>query len=300
MFDNFLRKISVYFATQFVVIILCGAAHAEGFLTLEGKLKYDSNLSQARFSQDQVSDMATAINVTAGKYFQLSDYNSLTVTGDLGGEIYNTYHGMNNVSLGGSTTLKRKWGLGLYQPWTAFTLSTTRLDYNNDVRDGWLHKVMFSGGKRISEHWDIWADISLQKRTQDNDNVIEPGLSGSPFDLLNKVATLDAVYAFSENTFLMLGYQWRRGDVVATAITESPIHAVFDPVTTAETADNAFGVEGEAYRLRGTTHTFGAKVNTTINQNYVLGIEYQRYITHGGNGNNYYKSMPALTLSYHF
>lgn len=300
MYYKHRRKIVFSFATLFASTILLSSAHAEGFLTLETKLKYDSNLTNARFLQDQVGDMATVINVTGGKYFQLSDSNSLTVTGDFSSELYNTYHGMNNLSLGGSTTLKRKWGLGLYQPWTAITLSTTRLDYNNNVRDGWLHKVMISGGKRVSEHWDIWADVSLQKRTQNNSSVIAPGISGSPFELFNKVATLDAVYAFSESTFFMLGYQWRRGDVVATAITNSPIHAVFDPVTTAETADNAFGVDGEAYRLKGTTHTFGAKINTTIYQDYVLGLEYQRYITHGNGGNNYYKSVPALTLSYHF
>lgn len=294
------RVVAFSFVSLLLLLTMLSHAHADGFLMLETKLKYDSNLTHARFSQDQVGDMATVINATTGLYFQLSDYNSMTIQGEFGSELYNTYHGMNNLSLGGSATLKRKWGLGLYQPWTALTLSLTHLDYNNDVRDGWLNKAMISGGKRVSEHWDIWADISLQKRTQANEKVIEPGLSGSPFDLLNKVATLDAVYAFSENTFFMFGYQWRRGDVVASAITESPIHAVFDPVTTAETTDNAFGVEGEAYRLKGTSHTFGAKINTTINQHYVLGLEFQRYITHGGGGNNYYKSIPALTLSYNY
>lgn len=296
-----LRKITVSFALPLALMLMCGAAQAEGFLTLEAKLKYDSNLSHARFSQDQVSDMATVVNVAAGKYFYLSDFNSLTVKGELGGELYNTYHGMNNVTLGGSISLKRKWGLGLYQPWTAFTLSTTRLDYNNEIRDGWLHKATIGGGKRVSEHWDVWADVSLQKRTQDNDLPIGPEFPGNPFDLFNKAASLNAIYAFNENTYLMLGYLWQRGDVVASTNTESPIHEVFERVTTAESPDTAFGAAmGEAYRLGGTTHTFGAKINTNINKHYTLGLEYQRYIAHGNGGNNYYKSLPALTLSYSF
>jgi hypothetical protein len=207
---------------------------------------------------------------------------------------------MNNLTLGGSASLKRKWGLGLYQPWTAFTLSSTRLDYNNEVRDGWMHKAAIGGGKRVSEHWDIWADVALHKRTQDDHKAVGPDFPGNAFELFNKVASLNATYAFDENTYLVLGYQWSRGDVVASTITESPLHAAFDSVTTAESPDNAFGVEGEAYRLDGTTHAFGVRINTTIYQHYVLGFEYQRYIAHGDGGNSYYKSLPALSLSYNF
>jgi hypothetical protein len=300
MLYMYLRKLTPSFSSLLASMLVCSAAQAEGFLTLDAKLKYDNNLSHARFTQDQVSDMATAVNVSAGKYFQISDFNSLIVKGDLGGELYNTYHGMNNLTLGGSVSLKRKWGVGLYKPWTALTLASTRLDYNSDVRDGWLHKAMISVGKRVSEHWDVWAEVSLQKRTQDNEQVVGPDFPGNAFDLFNKVVSLDATYAFSESTFLNLGYQWRRGDVVASTITESPLHAAFDPVTTAESPDDAFGVVGEAYRLGGTTHTLGAKINTTINQNYVLGFEYQRFIVHGNGGNSYYKSLPAITLSYSF
>jgi hypothetical protein len=300
MFCKKLQKITMSFASLLIAMMSCSTVQAEGFLTLEAKLKYDNNLSHARFTQDQVSDMATVVNVTPGYYFQLSDFNSLTVKGELGGEIYNTYHGMNNLTLGGSLSLKRKWGLGLYQPWTALTLSSTRLDYNSDVRDGWLHKAMIGGGKRVSERWDIGANVSLEKRTQDDEQAVGPDFPGNAFDLFNKVVSLDATYAFNESTFLNLGYQWRRGDLVASTITESPLHAAFDPVTTAESPDDAFGVVGEAYRLGGTTHIFGAKINTVIHQNYVLGLEYQRYIAHGNGGNSYYKSLPALTLSYSF
>jgi hypothetical protein len=281
---------------------MCGSAHAEGFLTLEGKLKYDNNLANGEFKQDIVGDMVTTANVTAGYYFQLSDFNSLTVQGELGGELYNTYYGMNNLSLSGNVSLKRKWGLGLYQPWTAFTLSSTRLDFNSEVRDGWLHEAMLSVGKRITEHWDIRADFSLQKRSQDDVAVVNPAFAGNVFDMHNKAINLDAVYIVDEKTFLTLGYQWRQGDVQSTSLKRSipNLRAFIIPVSSAISIDDVFGSAARSYRLDGTSHAFGAKINTTINQDYLLGLEYTRNITHGDGDNNYYKSMPALTLSHSF
>jgi hypothetical protein len=299
---QFKRKIVFSFASLLVSTVLLSNAHAEGFLTLETKLKYDNNLANAEFKQDLVGDMVSTVNATAGYYFQLSDFNSLTVQGELGGELYNTYHGMNNLSLGGSVSLKRKWGLGLYQPWTAFTLTSTRLEYNSDVRDGWLHEAMISGGKRVSEHWDIWVDFSLQKRTQDDVVVVNRAFAGNVFDMHNKAFNLDAVYAFDEKTFLTLGYQWRQGDVQSTSLKRSTpnLRAFIIPVSSAISIDDVFGSAARSYRLDGTTHTFGAKINTTINQDYVLGLEYVRNITHADGDNNYYKSLPALSLSYSF
>jgi hypothetical protein len=298
---KYLLKTSVFLASILVPAVLFCNAQAEAFLRLETKLKYDNNLANGQFSQDLVGDMSRTVKVTAGKYFQLSDFNSLSLSGNLGGELYNTYHGLNNVALGGSATLKRKWGLGLYQPWTALSLSSTRLDYNSEVRDGWQHEARLSGGKRITEHWDVWADFSVQKRSQDDVVVVNPAFAGNIFDMHNKVFDLGAVYAFDENTFLTLAYQWQHGDVQSTSLKRSTspnLRAFIVPVSSAISIDDAFGAEARSYRLDGKTQVFGAAINTTIYQDYVLGLEYQRIISHADGDNNYYKSLPAITLSY--
>lgn len=294
------RPLAVASATFYLSAGIINQVSAETFINVEAKLKHDNNLTSARYSQDIVGDSAVVLGASAGNYFQLDDYDSLRVQGELNAEAYNTYHGMNNISLGANLTLKRKWGLGLYEPWSAIALSAARLDYNNNVRDGWLYTAQIGAGKRITERWNLGVNLSLQKRTQDNELVITPGISGAPFNLTNHSIAFNADYAFNEYTFLTLDYQWQGGDVVASKITVSPLHASFDAVTTAETLDTAFGFVGEAYRLSGTKHLLGVGIHTEITPNCALGFEYQRSITYGAGGNNYYKSLPALTFFYSF
>jgi len=274
-------------------------AHAESFMNFETKLKHDDNLTNAKFSSDIVGDSLVSAVVNAGYYWQLSDYNSLRAQADLAAEVYNTYHGLNNVSLGGTVFLKHKWGLGLYEPWTAVSLSAARLQYNQDVRDGWQYQAQISAGKRISEHWDLWADLALQKRTADKTTEVDPGVSGAAFDTFNTALKLDAIYAFDDKTFLTLGYQLRHGDVVSTTIQEAP-SGTWDGIVKAVALDPTFGADAEAYTINGATQTFGVSINTAITTNVQLGLEYQRYITHGSGGINYYKSMPAVSFSYGF
>ena len=299
MVYKFVRKAAFNFASVFVSMVLASTASAEAYFNLDTKLKYDNNLTNAQRSSDIVGDALVVANINGGYYFQFSDSNSLRLQADLGAEAYNTYHGLNNVSLGGSAFLKHKWDLGLYAPWTGVSVSATRLDYNENVRDGWQYQAQLSAGKRVAEHLDLWVDFAIQRRTADKDTEVDPGVSGAAFDTFNKVLKLDAVYTFDDGTFLTLGYQLRRGDVVSTTIEESP-DGTWDSILRAVALDPTFGPHAEAYTIGGTTHTFGMRISTVLSTNSVLGFEYQRHITHADGNINYYKSIPALTLSYSF
>jgi hypothetical protein len=145
----------------------------------------------------------------------------------------------------------------------------------------------------------VWADILLEKRTADHAVMVDPGVSGAVFDQTNTSLKLNAVYAFDNRAYLTLGYQLRHGDVASTILEERP-GSNFDSVMTAVTADPAFGPDAEVYRLIGTTQTFGARISMTFATYFVVGLEYQRQITHAKGDNNYYRSLPALTLSYGF
>lgn len=284
-----------------VSISMCMAsnASAEWYLNTEAKLKHDSNLDNAGSSEDIVSDSALAVSVAGGKFIQLDDNDSLSIQGEFNGEAYNRFHGMDNASLGVNLTLRRKWALGLYAPWSSLSGSAAHLSYNDNIRDGWLYQAQLSGGKRLTERWDVWADILLEKRTADHAVVVDPGFSGAVFDQTSKTLKLNALYAFDNRTYLTLGYQLRHGDVASTILEDRPA-ATFDSVMTAVTADPAFGPDAEVYRLTGTTHMLGARISMTFATHFVAGLEYQRQITHAKGDNNYYKSLPVLTLFYSF
>jgi hypothetical protein len=282
-----------------VVIEASGPAQADWFGNAEARLLHDSNLTNGKFSDDIVSDSAFEISASAGNFIQLNNRDSLSIFGAFEAEDYKTYDGMDNLSLGINLVLKRKWALGLYAPWTSISASAARLEFKDDVRDGWLYQAQIGIGKRITERWDVWAEVALEKRTADENRVIDPGVSGSAFDQINRAFKVYGVYVFNEQSFMTLCYQIRSGDVVSTA-REEHSGSNFDSVMTAVTADPVFGPDAEAYRLHGTTQTFGARLNKSLPNNFLLGIEYQRHITHAKGNNNYYKIVPAITLTYSF
>jgi hypothetical protein len=283
----------------FISMCMPGTASADWYLNSEAKLKHDSNLDNAGYSEDIVSDSAVAVSVAGGKFIQLDDNDSLSIQGEFNGETYNRFHGMDNASLGVTLSLRRKWALGLYAPWSSLSGSATYLNYNDDIRDGRLYQAKLSGGKRLTERWDVWADILFDRRTADHATVVDPGVSGAVFDQTSRTLKLNAVYAFDNRAYLSLGYQLRHGDIASTILEDRP-GSNFDSVMTAVTADPLFGRDAEAYKLTGNTHMLGARLNMTFATYFVVGLEYQRQITHAEGGNNYYKSLPALTISYSF
>jgi hypothetical protein len=272
---------------------------AEWFLNTEAKLQHDSNLDNAGYSEDIVNDSAFSVSAAGGKFIQLDDSDSLSIEGEFNDEAYDRYDGMDNASLGVSLTLRRKWALGLYAPWTSLSGSAAHLTYNENIRDGWLYQAQLSGGKRLTERWDIWADLLLEKRTADHAPAVDPGVSGAVFDQTSNTIKLNAVYALDNTTYLNFSYQLRHGDVASTILQDRP-GSNFDSVMTAVTADPTFGPEAEVYRLTGTTQMLGARISMNFATNFATGLEYQRQITHAKGDNNYSKNLPALTLSYSY
>jgi hypothetical protein len=292
-------KFNILKKTLYLLIFFTNNSSAEVFFNFESKLKYDNNVTNAQLRSDIVKDYSVSLSADGGYYLQLDDFDSLIINGEVSGESFNAFHGLDNITLGAKAMLKRKWGLGLYQPWSAVSFSSTRLTFNNDLRDGWLYKAQIGLGKRITERWDIGLNLALEKRTADNSPAADPGVSGAVFNLSNKILEINSQYAFNNNYFLSLGYQISDGDVVSITKEESPTGA-FDPVTTAVAMDNIFGPNAEAYRINGVNQTFKARISKELSTNTSVALEYQRQIVNGDGNINYYKSLPAITLFYGF
>jgi hypothetical protein len=273
-------------------------AHADWFGTIDSSVFHDDNLTYAKFPQDIVSDSGLTIGANGGYFIQLNNRDSLVIKTNISGTDYNKYDGLNNVSLGVGAAFKNKWGLGIYAPWTELSASTSKLEYKEDLRDSWLYQAKFSAGKRITERLSLWMELGFEKRVADETHGHDR-VSGAAFDLINRTLGVSGNYIFNENMFLTLGYVYREGDVVSTSLADHPGHN-WDSVMTAEADDPTFGHDAEAYRLYGVTHTLGVRLNFPVTNHLLLGVEFQRHITHGRGGNDYYKSVPVANLSYSF
>jgi hypothetical protein len=291
---------NIKFILKIIGLSLCvsASASAEWYSTVEGKYKYSNNLNNG-ISNDTVDDSIFALSAVGGKYFQLNDHDKLSIQSQFNGEVYDRFKGMNNLDLGGSLALTRKWALGLYAPWTSLSFGGAYLDYNNQVRSGSKFHVQLSSGKRITERLSVWADLQFDKRFTDYNVIVDQGVSGSVYNLTNKSFKLNTLYLFDSGLFIKSSYQFRQGDVVTTTL-KNNANPNIDAVTTAASLDATFGSQAEAYRLTGTTHILNAGVSKVIMPHWLMSVEYQYVMIYGKGNNNYFVSTPALTSSYDF
>ena len=283
----------------FCIIPLLGAspvALAEWVGNADVAIRHDSNINNAQVNDNIVSISALSAGVSETGFFPLENGNSLSITGETRGEAFNQYTGLNNVSLGAELAYRKKWALGAYAPWIGLSLSSTYLNFSNNVRNGWRNQIAIRGGKRIFEQWDVRAEYMAERRTADALPQDQPGISGDVFSQISRTMTLNAEYTLNDSTFLTFGSLLRHGDVAAstretTKIISSSKAIAVDPV---------FGPGFYAYRMNGTTYGLNADMNFSVTPSSVLRASISRQLTHTEGDNNYAKNVTMLSWNYNF
>jgi hypothetical protein len=281
------------------LILLAGAispAHAERITEIAAGAEYNSNVNNGQFAGDIKDDAAAWASVSAGQAIEVREGNSLIATGDLMSRVFNRFEGLNNLSLGVTVADRMKLGLGATAPWIRTYGSAARLQFQNDIRDGWLYGLGLGAGKRVGERWDLQVEYRFDKRTGENTTAVVPGLSGAVFDQTGHGVLLNGRYSYDDSTLISLGYAWRRGDVVST----TPRNFTVFRASTAIAADPVFGDEGYAYKLKATTHTMSLGASKEINRHSSMNAGFLRQVTYATGGNAYYNSVPSVTYLYSY
>jgi hypothetical protein len=281
------------------LILLAGAispAYAERTVEIAAGTEHDNNLSNGQLDRDIKGDSAAWASLSAGQAIEASEGNNLTATGDLISRVFNRFEGLNNLSLGASLADRMKLGLGATAPWIRTFGSIARLQFQNDIRNGWLYRWGLGAGKRVGQRWDLQAEYRFDKRTGENTTGVVPRLSGDVFDQTGHGFLLDGRYSYDDTTLISVGYAWRRGDVVSTTQRNRTIFLV----STALAKDPTFGDEGYAYKLRATTQTISLGASKEIDRHSSLNAGFQRQVTHATGGNAYYNSVPSVTYLYSY
>src|ERR1700691_1875106 len=141
-----------------LLVCLPDLARSDWTLGTAAQLRHDNNVGNAGNYDDIVGDTIVDARLSMFQLFPIGENYSLSVGGDLSGEAYNRLKGLNDASLGGALALKRKWGLGAYVPWVQIGFSLERSDYNDDYRNDAVYRTTLSGGQRLDERWNLWAE----------------------------------------------------------------------------------------------------------------------------------------------
>lgn len=285
-------------ALLYVIPMFCSSpvALAEWAENADVGIRHDSNINNAQMPNDIAAVSAINAGVSAINRLAMENGNSVIFSADVKGEAFERYTGLNNVSLGAALAFRKKWALGIYAPWTALALSTARLNYANNIRNGWKHQIAIRGGKRIHERLDLRAEYMYERRTANTLPPDQPGISGDVFSLNSRTMALNAEYLLDENTFLTGGILYRRGDVVASTSETQQIIAASSAIA----ADPVFGPHFYAYKMDGTTYGLNVDLNYSMTTHSWLRASLSRQITHTTGDNNYAKTIEMVSWNYNY
>ena len=280
------------------LVLLCASpvALAEWVGNTDMGIRHDSNINNAQLDNDIAGDSALGAGVSATGFFPFEAGDSLSLSGEFRGEAFNNYTGLNNLSLGAVFTFRKKWALGPYAPWTGLSLSSARLDYANNIRNGWRNQIGIRGGKRILERWDVRAEYMAERRTANTLPQDIPGISSDVFSQVSQAMTLNAEYTWSDSLFLTFGALSRHGDVVASTRRARKIFYASKAIAD----DPVFGPDFYAYRMTGTTYGLNVDMNIAVTPHSLLHASMARQVTHAEGGNNYAKNVAMLSWNYNF
>jgi len=283
-----------------VALTLLGAAPdaARGDWTLgaDAQVRHDNNVGNAEEPADIIEDSVIGGHLSMYQVMTLGEGYTLSAGGDLSGENFHRLDGLNNASLGGGLTLKKKWGLGAFAPWTRVGASIDRSDYRDNYRNASIYRATVAAGRRIDDRWNLWADYAFERRAAATQEQQEPGISGDAYSEESHRLAANVEYALNEVLTLDANLSVRRGDIVTTTLSE---YRIYDAAR-AIAEDPAFGPDAYAYKLVGTTYGFRVGIDYSPTPHSLIECGFERFDTRAEGGNGYTKSMPEISWSYRY
>ena len=275
---------------------LSHTAHGDWTLATSTVLSHDNNVGNARDYASVVEDSNAAATLSLLHLTQLGESYSFAAGGILSGQVYDHLSGLNNASLEGALSLKRKWGLGAFAPWARAGLSVGRADYADGYRSATIYRASLEVGKRFDERISLWANYGYERRRAAPAEAEYYWISGDAFSQNGRTLKAGMQYSLSARLSVSLGSLWRHGDVISTTAAYSYAYVNSKAVA----ADPTFGEGAYAYKLNGTTYGARLGVEYSLSAHSLIGCGFQRLETHADGANNYGDSMPQLTWNYRF
>ncbi|MFZ6801847.1 hypothetical protein [Undibacterium sp. Di24W] len=280
-----------------LVAATTSTAHADGFAQFDTRLRYDSNLGNAK-QPYIVGDSSLMTSFTIGKQHFIDDSNlNFSYAAKLSNESFNQLTGLSRTGAGLQISGKNKFGLGPYAPSLSLGFGLERQAFRDKERNGTLHQIELKASKRLSEVFNLWASLANEKNHADHQDRIEYNLPGTTFETSNRIYKLNLDFAQSESSIWNISYAVRQGDVLVT--TKADWNSNYT-IARAIHPDKSFGVNRNTYRLDGSTQTLSAGLTHSIDANWSVNLNLQKNWTTIPAGMNYQRHGLSLSASYQF
>lgn len=274
---------------------------ADVFYDLGTELLSNDNVSRAQHQFDIRDDISLSFSAAGGYFYQPGDHTSFTLLGNLQAVKYDTYGGLDSITLGIGGTIGHKFGIGDDVPSLDLAFNVHRDNYDDDVRDAWIYSASVTLSRRLGDRLFGGIGVSYESRDGDHGRTAMHGSPGpgpypgpgpgstdqpKPGDAFSTDSA--ALFAFADLdltdlTWLSAGYQFADGEVASTSTPTERILAAASAITN----DRVFSPGMFAYRLDARTYRYTLDWNRAIMETgtFLIGVENQGM--HADNGIDY-------------
>lgn len=277
--------------------MLTNSVYADSFYTADIGLNHDDNI----LSGQQSLAFADKTAVLALEYGNSQIYgagNRFTYAGQAEYVHYDEYYGLNHINIGARLRYDKKLGIGQYVPKFHGQMSLNHLDYESDERDVWRYALSLGLGKPISNSTQINTKLTYTRsQAHTSDSVVfwqNKALDNDVFSQDALDMQINWEYAVTNEHFLLLHYQYRHGDVDSIGDKNNLFKSA--NAVLSESAVAKHHPDTWIYKFNATSHVISAGWDWLINENMILGIHYQRKISHSDI--NYHRDVFGLKLTY--
>ncbi|HEY6720897.1 MAG TPA: hypothetical protein VI363_04600 [Burkholderiales bacterium] len=245
-----------------------GWAQAFDFTPVRVEASYtsDSNVTRAP-AGEVLPDHVLGARVTAGLVQPVSTSTRALFQGFVGGEKFQTYHGLSHNFIGGQGEYQYRssgeFGAATY----AAFLRSMADSYESNLRDGYRHAFGVTVLKPATDRVTLFG--ALVRNISDGKSTV--------FDARNTSLRGNADWSLSRWDTVYLGAEYRRGDSISTVSRNDPTRTLgFINTANAIIQDDAFSDTRDAYRLKATTLIASLGYNRAFGAGQAVDVSWRR------------------------
>jgi hypothetical protein len=247
---------------------------------------YDSNANRARRGGSERESQQARGALALDSAWRLSDTLAVLLQGSFEGQHDFEFDGLTNGKLTGLARLFYRANGRFYTPAFTLTGAAAHWDFNSRQRDSAEYRASTHLSERITTR--ISARLGF--------SAVWCEARGAVFDLQARSGLLDFDWNLQPRLTLYFGYQYREGDLVATATTPAAPAGVkaYEP-------DDAFGIAGDlAYRIAADAQIGTLGFNYALSPTLALDVQGQFVEAEADLGTHYERWLSTAGLLFRF
>jgi hypothetical protein len=228
-------------------------------IRIEAGFTTDDNVTRAR-GADRLSDQSYSLNLSKSLDIPVSQHTRLLLLGFLGGEKFRAYTGLSRYFYGIQGEFQYRASGEFGSPIFGAFVRGSKDQYESDLRDGYRYSAGLTVRKPVTDRIHLFGNLAYNVR--DGKSTV--------FDTKDWSTRLNLDYALTRSGSVYLGGEYRRGDVVSTAI---PSLAY---VAEASVQDDAYtDIVRQAYRLKAGTALATIGYNLAFGEGQALDVSWR-------------------------